>query len=285
MNLVQKLSRITLICSEPERLAVFYESAFGFARTGDVSITEPAFAKLLGIAGAAARSVTLQLGEQEIELLGVRPLGRPYPRRVLGGALSFSISPSWSPIWEAHTHDYQRVGVGRRRARLWIAMAHYPPRRRLVRLVPDSTGDAGVGHSLWIARFPARRTAGGAAKGLLLQPDASRADRSAVLSLAPATGRSCLQMLQGGVGARTTAPAGLAAPARPGGSGGVCLTSICCEPAAQGSGAALAGPRNSSPWPRELAAASGGVWFSSRPNAAFLRQQMTSSTHLVMTAG
>ncbi|MGB6444776.1 MAG: VOC family protein [Xanthobacteraceae bacterium] len=84
MNVVQKLSRITLICSGPERLAVFYESAFGFARTGEVSIIEPAFAKLLGIAGATARSITLQLGEEEIELLGVHPLGRLYPRSVLG---------------------------------------------------------------------------------------------------------------------------------------------------------------------------------------------------------
>ena len=67
----------------------------GFARTGDVRLPSLAFAKLLGIAGAAARSVTLQLGEQEIELLGVRPLRlRPYPRPVVGRrALSFSISP------------------------------------------------------------------------------------------------------------------------------------------------------------------------------------------------
>jgi catechol 2,3-dioxygenase-like lactoylglutathione lyase family enzyme len=89
VNLVQRLSRIILICSEPGRLAVFYESAFGFARTCEVSITESAFAKLLGIAGATARSVTLQLGEQEIELLGVHPPGRPYPRPVLGQSALF----------------------------------------------------------------------------------------------------------------------------------------------------------------------------------------------------
>jgi catechol 2,3-dioxygenase-like lactoylglutathione lyase family enzyme len=84
VNLVQKLSRITLICSEPERLAVFYESAFGFVRTDEASITEPAFAKLLGIAGATARSITLQIGEQEIELLDVHPQGRLYPGPVSG---------------------------------------------------------------------------------------------------------------------------------------------------------------------------------------------------------
>ena len=41
-----------MICSEPDRLADFYESTFGFERTGEASITEPAFAALMGIPGA-----------------------------------------------------------------------------------------------------------------------------------------------------------------------------------------------------------------------------------------
>jgi catechol 2,3-dioxygenase-like lactoylglutathione lyase family enzyme len=89
VNLVQKLSRITLICSEPEWLAGFYESAFGFARTGAISMTEPAFGELMGIAGATARGISLQLGEQEIELLRVHPPGRPYPRPALGQSALF----------------------------------------------------------------------------------------------------------------------------------------------------------------------------------------------------
>ena len=86
MNLVQKLSRITLICSAPDRLADFYEH-LGFVRTGETSIAELAFAQLMGIAGATARSITLQLGEQEMELSGVHPLGRPYPRPAWASSL------------------------------------------------------------------------------------------------------------------------------------------------------------------------------------------------------
>ena len=90
MNSVQRLSRITMICSEPDRLAIFYEAAFGFVRTDDRSITEPAFAKFMGIPSATSRVITLQLGEQEIELAGVRPPGQSYPRAVSG----------WSPLFQ-----------------------------------------------------------------------------------------------------------------------------------------------------------------------------------------
>jgi catechol 2,3-dioxygenase-like lactoylglutathione lyase family enzyme len=89
VNLVQKLCRIALICSEPDRLADFYESAFGFARTSQVSIADPAFAELLGIAGATARAITLRLGEQEIELIGVFPPGRSYPQSVSARSVFF----------------------------------------------------------------------------------------------------------------------------------------------------------------------------------------------------
>jgi catechol 2,3-dioxygenase-like lactoylglutathione lyase family enzyme len=81
---VRRLSRITLICGEPDRLADFYEAAFGFGRTSKASITEPAFAKLVGIPGAMARVVSMQLGGQEIELVGVQPLGQPYPDSISG---------------------------------------------------------------------------------------------------------------------------------------------------------------------------------------------------------
>jgi catechol 2,3-dioxygenase-like lactoylglutathione lyase family enzyme len=90
MNSVQRLSRITMICSEPDRLAIFYEAAFGFVRTDDRSITEPAFAKFMGIPSATSRVIILQLGEQEIELAGVRPPGQSYPRAVSG----------WSPLFQ-----------------------------------------------------------------------------------------------------------------------------------------------------------------------------------------
>lgn len=89
MNAVQRLSRIAMICSEPDRLADFYESTFGFERTGEASMTEPAFAALMGIPGATARVTILRLGEQEVELVGVRPPGQSCPTAVPGNSLLF----------------------------------------------------------------------------------------------------------------------------------------------------------------------------------------------------
>jgi catechol 2,3-dioxygenase-like lactoylglutathione lyase family enzyme len=76
---VNRLSRIEMICNAPDRLAEFYQSAFGFARTGQARIAEPA---VTGVPGAAASTVRLRLGEQEIELTAIVPPGRPYPRGV-----------------------------------------------------------------------------------------------------------------------------------------------------------------------------------------------------------
>ena len=81
---MQQLSRITMICGEPDRLADFYEAAFGFVRTGDASTTETAFGKLIGIPNATARIVCLQLGQQKIELAAISPSGRSYPHGVSG---------------------------------------------------------------------------------------------------------------------------------------------------------------------------------------------------------
>jgi len=84
VNAVQRLSRIAMICSEPDRLADFYKTAFGFVQIGDVTITEPAFARLIDIPGAIARVITLRLGGQAIELAGIKPPGRNYPCGVSG---------------------------------------------------------------------------------------------------------------------------------------------------------------------------------------------------------
>jgi len=73
-----------MVCGEPDRSAQFYEAAFGFVQTGAASIVEPAFAKLIGIRDALARVITLQLGEEEIELVGIQPPGKSYPRAVSG---------------------------------------------------------------------------------------------------------------------------------------------------------------------------------------------------------
>ena len=68
-----------------------------------------------GVAGATARVITLRLGHETIELVGVQPPGRPYPPAVSGRSLLFqhfaivvsdmttaysrlSAYPHWSPI-------------------------------------------------------------------------------------------------------------------------------------------------------------------------------------------
>jgi catechol 2,3-dioxygenase-like lactoylglutathione lyase family enzyme len=84
VNAVQRLSRITMICSKPDNLANFYEAAFGFVCTDDATITETAFAKLMDIPAAMARVITLRLGDQEIELSDVHPPGEKYPSDVSG---------------------------------------------------------------------------------------------------------------------------------------------------------------------------------------------------------
>ena len=84
MNSVQRLSRITMICCKLDRLAGFYEAAFGFVRIGDVTITEPAFAQLMDIPDARARVITLRVGDQQIELADVNPPGHKYPGDVSG---------------------------------------------------------------------------------------------------------------------------------------------------------------------------------------------------------
>jgi catechol 2,3-dioxygenase-like lactoylglutathione lyase family enzyme len=73
-----------MICREPDRLAEFYETAFGFLRTDDTSITEPAYATLMRLPEATARIITLQLRDQEIMLAAIQPAGRDYPRAVSG---------------------------------------------------------------------------------------------------------------------------------------------------------------------------------------------------------
>ena len=75
--MLRRLSRIEMVARSPDRLAAFYEAAFGFVRCHR-------FGGILG------NSVELLLGQQEIALLGVRPYGRPYPADV----------PGWNPLFQ-----------------------------------------------------------------------------------------------------------------------------------------------------------------------------------------
>jgi catechol 2,3-dioxygenase-like lactoylglutathione lyase family enzyme len=90
MSAVQKLSRIRLVCQDAQRLASFYESAFGFSRSGETHLAGSAFASLIRIPGAEAHITVLALGSQKIELISIDPEGEAYPAAV----------PAWSPLFQ-----------------------------------------------------------------------------------------------------------------------------------------------------------------------------------------
>lgn len=74
------LSRIELLCCDPNRLAAFYEAAFGF-----VAIPEAD-----EVANAADGRITLRLGQQIVRLVRPQSMGRAYPAGVAG----------WSPLFQ-----------------------------------------------------------------------------------------------------------------------------------------------------------------------------------------
>ena len=84
MSLVLKLSRINLICHQAERLAEFYQRAFGFERIGDSPKIDPCFAELIGLADRPVRITSFHLGKQVIALAETDPPGRSYPGDVPG---------------------------------------------------------------------------------------------------------------------------------------------------------------------------------------------------------
>jgi catechol 2,3-dioxygenase-like lactoylglutathione lyase family enzyme len=84
MSPVSHLSRIELVCADPERSADFYETAFGFERIGGLPFAGSAFSRLIGIPDSLATAALFQLGAQNIALVDIRPQGKPYPTNVAG---------------------------------------------------------------------------------------------------------------------------------------------------------------------------------------------------------
>ena len=76
---VLRLLRVSRTVSDLAKAAVFYTGALDFKQKTAATSTDPAWAELIGIPGAQARSIILQLGSQELELLAFDPPGRPYP--------------------------------------------------------------------------------------------------------------------------------------------------------------------------------------------------------------
>ncbi len=81
---VRSLVRIVLICSDAERLAGFYQRAFGFADMRNTPMADPAVAELIGLAGGRVLLKLVSLGDQHIALAQPEPPGASYPDRILG---------------------------------------------------------------------------------------------------------------------------------------------------------------------------------------------------------
>ncbi len=72
-----------------DRSVAFYTRALGFALEDEAALEGEAFARLMGVASARARSATLALGDERIELLAFETPGEPYPSESHGPDLWF----------------------------------------------------------------------------------------------------------------------------------------------------------------------------------------------------
>ncbi len=77
---VTQLLKISTTVADLPKAAAFYAKRLGLVPGAETTIDDPAFLQLLGLeAGVTARTVTLRLGRQEIELIAFDPPGSPYP--------------------------------------------------------------------------------------------------------------------------------------------------------------------------------------------------------------
>jgi catechol 2,3-dioxygenase-like lactoylglutathione lyase family enzyme len=153
MSVVQKLSRIRLVCQDAQRLASFYESAFGFSRTGETQLAGSAFASLVGIPGAKAYTTVLALGSQKIELISIEPEGEAYPAAV----------PAWSPLFQHFAMVVSSMEAAYARLH---TVTGWTPISREPQLLPAASGGVRAfkfrdpeGHPLELLAFPSNAVA------------------------------------------------------------------------------------------------------------------------------
>ena len=76
---VRRLRRISRSVSDLDRAVAFHRDALDFRVVDEAARDTAAWAELMGVTGAHARTATLRLGAQELELVAFTPAGRPYP--------------------------------------------------------------------------------------------------------------------------------------------------------------------------------------------------------------
>jgi catechol 2,3-dioxygenase-like lactoylglutathione lyase family enzyme len=133
----QCLTRIDMVCGDPEALAEFYQAAFGFVAT----------ASALPLAG---RYIELRLGGQTIRLVRAQPGGRAYPLDVAG----------WSPLFQhiaIVVSDMQRAYAHLATIPGWTLISKAGPQ-----VLPMASGGVSAfkfrdaeGHPLELIAFPA----------------------------------------------------------------------------------------------------------------------------------
>lgn len=78
---VQRIRAIGLTVTDADRSQDFYTQALGFEPISDITVESSDFSDLEGVAGAKIRIVTLQLGDERIELMQYLNVeGKPIPR-------------------------------------------------------------------------------------------------------------------------------------------------------------------------------------------------------------
>jgi MIP family channel proteins len=79
-RLVTTVGAIGLTVSDMDRSVAFYAGVLGFEAVSDVEVSGPAYERLTGVFGLRARVVTMQLGDERIELTEfLTPRGRAAP--------------------------------------------------------------------------------------------------------------------------------------------------------------------------------------------------------------
>src|SRR5437764_13615872 len=78
---VRAVTSIGMTVDDMDRSVDFYTRVLGFKKTSDTEIVGESFEKLYGVFGLRARIVTLELGEESIELTEfLTPRGKLIPR-------------------------------------------------------------------------------------------------------------------------------------------------------------------------------------------------------------
>ena len=145
---INKLAHFTVVTPDADRLALFYQRAFGFSRFATETRSGPDFERLMGVTGGAL-SIMLALGGQILELLQFDRPGRPYPTTASSSDLIFQhFAIVVTDIGEA----WQRLSaVGG-----WTAISIGGPQR-----LPESSGGVTAfkfrdpdGHPVELLAFP-----------------------------------------------------------------------------------------------------------------------------------